>query len=336
MNDQQPKHVFISYVRENQEQVDRLCHDLKTQGVNVWLDRHSIKPGARWKDAIREAIRHGDFFIACFSEEYTNRITIKREKTYMNEELTLAIEELRQFDSDREWFIPVLLSECAVPARSIGGGETLLDINWVPLHENWESGIQRILSVIKPIPPRIQNLMSALRSEDAGVRWKAAAALGQIGSEAKTAEPALIERLKDGDKDVRRYAAEALIKIGPEAKAAVPGLIEAFIEMLRNEDKWVRLNAAEALIKIGPEASAAVPAMIEAFIETLKDEDEWVRELTAATLVKIGPEAVSAVSEALKDKDEDLRKRADEAFKSARERDKLYEMMNEFHEFAMK
>jgi len=72
MNDQQPQQVFISYVRENQKEVDRLCQDLEKHGANVWLDRNSIKPGARWKDAIREAIRHGDFFIACFSDEYTS------------------------------------------------------------------------------------------------------------------------------------------------------------------------------------------------------------------------------------------------------------------------
>ena len=53
MNDQEDRHVFISYVRENQKQVDRLCQDLENHGVNVWLDRNSIKPGNRWKDAIR-------------------------------------------------------------------------------------------------------------------------------------------------------------------------------------------------------------------------------------------------------------------------------------------
>jgi hypothetical protein len=143
MSEQTQKHVFISYVRENKEQVDRLCHDLESQGVKVWLDRNSIKPGARWKDAIREAIRKGDFFIACFSKEYTSKT-----KTFMNEELTLAIEELRQYDSRREWFIPVLLSECEVPNRSIGAGETLKDIQHVPLYEDWEDGIKRILSVI--------------------------------------------------------------------------------------------------------------------------------------------------------------------------------------------
>ncbi len=72
MTDHQPLHVFISYVRENQKQVDRLCHDLESHGVNVWLDRNDIKPGVRRKNAIREAIRQGDFFIACFSDEYTS------------------------------------------------------------------------------------------------------------------------------------------------------------------------------------------------------------------------------------------------------------------------
>lgn len=139
------KHVFISYVRENQKQVQRLYDDLTKRGINVWLDRKEIKPGYRWKDAIREAIQEGDFFIACFSKEYQ-----VRDRTYMNEELTLAIDLLRQSSIDRAWFIPVLLSESDIPARSIGGGETLLDIQWLPLYEDWNNGIKRILDVIKP------------------------------------------------------------------------------------------------------------------------------------------------------------------------------------------
>ena len=59
MTDHQPRHVFISYVRENKEQVDRLCQDLETHGVKVWLDRNDIKPGALWKDAI--PLRDSDY-----------------------------------------------------------------------------------------------------------------------------------------------------------------------------------------------------------------------------------------------------------------------------------
>jgi len=250
MSDVQPRHVFISYVRENQEQIDRLCQDLDRNGVKVWLDRKSIKPGARWKDAIREAIRHGDFFIACFSDEYTSKT-----KSYMNEELTLAIEELRQFASGREWFIPVLLSECEVPARSIGAGESLLDINWVPLYEDWSLGIQKILSVIKPIPVSVQNLIYALQSEDGDVRERAAEALGGIGPGAEAAVPTLIKGLNDKSKYVRGLAAKTLGRIGPGAKSAVPTLIKTLID----ESEYVRWSAVKTLEAINtPEALKAL------------------------------------------------------------------------------
>lgn len=59
-------HVFLSYVRENEKQADRLAADLLEYGVEVWLDREKIYAGQRWKSAIRKAISDGDFFIACF------------------------------------------------------------------------------------------------------------------------------------------------------------------------------------------------------------------------------------------------------------------------------
>jgi hypothetical protein len=79
--------VFISYVRENSDDVERLAQVLRAYDINVWLDKNQLEPGQRWKEAIRRTISQGDFFIACFSVEYNNR-----SKTYMNEELTLAIE----------------------------------------------------------------------------------------------------------------------------------------------------------------------------------------------------------------------------------------------------
>jgi len=137
-------HVFISYVHENQEQVEKLSKALTSHAMDVWLDRDSILPGMRWKDAIREAIKNGAYFIACFSTEYENR-----QKSYMNEELMLAVDELRQYSIERPWFIPALLSECNVPAINIGGGQTLLDFQWVNLYSDWDSGIQKLLRVLK-------------------------------------------------------------------------------------------------------------------------------------------------------------------------------------------
>jgi hypothetical protein len=146
------KSVFISYVRENSADVDRLVKTLQAYGFAVWIDRNDIKPGVRWSDAIRTAIRQGGYFIACFSREYSSRM-----RSYMNEELTLAIDELRQRSADQAWFIPVLLSECEVPDRKIGGGETLRDLQHVALYQSWDDGIERILSALQPDLPEYES-----------------------------------------------------------------------------------------------------------------------------------------------------------------------------------
>src|SRR5271165_4142786 len=59
--------VFISYVLDDCAMVQRLAQTLELYRIKVWLDRNSLKPGYRWKKAIRDGIREGDFFIACFS-----------------------------------------------------------------------------------------------------------------------------------------------------------------------------------------------------------------------------------------------------------------------------
>ena len=137
------KHVFISYCHENKTIVDRLCQALASHDIHIWLDRDNIGPGTPWKQAIQQAIHHGDFFLACFSKEYN-----ARDKTFMEEELSIAIEKFQQKLVDKIWFIPVKLNECEIPDIDIGGGETLRNLQYVDLHENWETGIQRLLNTI--------------------------------------------------------------------------------------------------------------------------------------------------------------------------------------------
>ena len=139
------QHVFISYVREDKQLVGRLCQDLKSHDIEVWWDLQNLDPGVRWKPEIQKAIREGAFFIACFSEKYHGR-----DKTYMNEELMIAIEELRQRPTDRVWFIPLKLDNCEIPDIDIGHGGTLKDIHAAVLYEKWDVGIQCILKSISP------------------------------------------------------------------------------------------------------------------------------------------------------------------------------------------
>jgi TIR domain-containing protein len=130
-------------MREDQELINRIATKLREHDLEVWLDRDSIGAGHRWKEQIREAIIAGSYFVACFSHAYTSKAV-----SYMNEELTLAIDQLRLRSTTRAWFIPLLLCECEVPARSIGAGETLLDLQWIDLYSDFEEGISRLVATL--------------------------------------------------------------------------------------------------------------------------------------------------------------------------------------------
>ncbi|MFI8356834.1 toll/interleukin-1 receptor domain-containing protein [Streptomyces cyaneofuscatus] len=126
MSDEVGKHVFISYVREDSEQVDSLCAVLEAAQIPYWRDRKDLGPGDSWKAQIRAAIRDGSLvFLACFSDS-----SRARDKSYMNEELALAVEEFRQRPPGRVWLIPVRFDAGDVPEWDLGAGRVLSDLNY--------------------------------------------------------------------------------------------------------------------------------------------------------------------------------------------------------------
>lgn len=133
------KHVFLSYVREDAASVSNLATALRRAGIAVWMDRDSIEPGERWATAIRRAITAGAHFLACFSNNYMNR-----DSTYMDEELAIAISELRASPTEKSWIIPIRLSDVEIPALDVGGGNSLRDIQWIDLHTDWETGVLKL------------------------------------------------------------------------------------------------------------------------------------------------------------------------------------------------
>ncbi|OAZ41469.1 hypothetical protein A9Z40_01980 [Microbacterium arborescens] len=123
------QHVFISYVKEDKASVDKLCRILEAAQIPYWRDRKDLAPGDAWKQKIREAVRSGSLtFLACFSDASRSRT-----KSYMNEELTLAVDEFRLRPPGATWLIPVRFDEGEVPAWDLGGGRTLDDLNYADL-----------------------------------------------------------------------------------------------------------------------------------------------------------------------------------------------------------
>jgi hypothetical protein len=123
-------YAFISYVHEDTAAVEALESKLEAAGVSTWRDAHELSPGSRWRDEIRQAIRSGASFIACFSVNSENK-----DRSYMREEIAVAIDELRLRPRDRAWFFPVKLSPCTIPAIPLTAGETLSDIQHIELFD---------------------------------------------------------------------------------------------------------------------------------------------------------------------------------------------------------
>ena len=140
-------HAFISYVREDQQRVDRLQGILEAAGIEVWRDTANLWPGQDWKIGIRQAIITGSLaFIACFSENSHNR-----NASYQNEELILAAEQMRLRAPGRSWLIPVRFTDCDIPDFNLGAGRTLNSLHRVDLFgEHWEhSGARLVAAVLR-------------------------------------------------------------------------------------------------------------------------------------------------------------------------------------------
>lgn len=270
----QPR-VFISYVQENAELVDRLQRELENRGVDVWRDAKNLFPGDWWKDEIRKAIRQGDHFIACFSKEF-----VDKQKSFMYEELMQAVEETRQRPPSSRWLIPVFLSECTVPEIHIGGGQSLASVQHVKLFEDWRAGIRKISQTIHyscsddELEGLRRFLITEMKSDDAEKRMQAAKELGNIGNESVVSQ--LCELLFDEDDWIRWEVVKALGKIESE-EAIIPLQV-----MLKSTDSDVRRATVEALGMIKGKN------VVRPLIFALNDSDISVRWRTIRNLGELG------------------------------------------------
>jgi cold shock CspA family protein len=140
--------VFISYVHKDSDHVDLLQRELLAVGISVWRDTADLGPGQDWRARIRAAITCDALvFLACFSAR-----SLARPRSYQNEELVLAIEQLRLRPPEDPWLIPVRFDNCQIPDRDIGAGRTLTSLQHADLFgERYAEEAQRLVTAIQRI-----------------------------------------------------------------------------------------------------------------------------------------------------------------------------------------
>src|SRR5689334_17232047 len=113
--------VFLSYAREDLDEVLQIYRHLTASGVSTWFDKESLRPGERWKESVERAIGEAKYFIAVISSRSTNK------RGFVQAELRRALEVLDQTPDNEVYLIPVRLDECRPSIARLD------DLNWLDL-----------------------------------------------------------------------------------------------------------------------------------------------------------------------------------------------------------
>ena len=101
--------VFISYAREDFEQVSSIYAYLKTVGCVPWMDHFDLLPGQNWEAEIKRALETSDFVLICLSPASVNK------RGYVQKEVKTALQLLSEIPENQIFLIPARLKECQVP-----------------------------------------------------------------------------------------------------------------------------------------------------------------------------------------------------------------------------
>jgi len=103
--------IFLSYAREDKEDVRALFARLKASGFNPWMDTEDILPGQEWEVCIKEAIRASDAFLILLTSHSVSK------RGVIQKEIRTALEvQEEKLDGDI-YIVPVRLVDCDIPAK---------------------------------------------------------------------------------------------------------------------------------------------------------------------------------------------------------------------------
>lgn len=131
--------VFISYAREDKDLAMKLYSDLKSNGINAWIDLVDLKIGS-WKTQIEKTISRSKYFIICLSQNAIKKTGV--EPGFQDEELHFAYCIAQKQAISEFVIIPVRLEECG------RGDHRTATYQQFDIFEDWELVLHKLVSQI--------------------------------------------------------------------------------------------------------------------------------------------------------------------------------------------
>ncbi len=143
-----PLKVFLCHAHADRDAVRALYARLKREGVDVWLDKEKLLPGADWEFEIRKAVRESDVVVVCLSKQFN-------QAGFRQKEVRIALEEADKKPEGEIFIIPARLEEC-------DNLESLSKWHWVDLFES--NGFQRLMMALHIRADRIGTVLRQRKS----------------------------------------------------------------------------------------------------------------------------------------------------------------------------
>lgn len=103
--------VFLSYAREDAEQVARLRASLLQRGCRVWQDLQNLYAGQHWEDQLMRVVKRVDYFVFVQTENMDQRDQRRQDGVY-NRELRWALERMEDMPYGATFLMHVTLGNC--------------------------------------------------------------------------------------------------------------------------------------------------------------------------------------------------------------------------------
>lgn len=136
------KSIFISYAREDKDEIKALYEKLREVGFLPWMDTKNIVGGEDWERAIIKSISESTFFLSCLS---CNSV---RKRGMFQKEQKEALEMWQHKLEDDIYLIPVRLEKCEVP-------DSLSKFQRIDLFD--KNGFEQLLSALEEGLTRLGN-----------------------------------------------------------------------------------------------------------------------------------------------------------------------------------
>ncbi len=132
-DDKRALKVFLCHAHSDKDAVKALYARLKREGVDVWLDKEKLLPGADWELEIRKAVREADVVVVCLSKQFN-------QAGFRQKEVRIALDAAMEKPEGEIFIIPARLEEC-------DNLESLSKWHWVDLFES--DGFQSLILALR-------------------------------------------------------------------------------------------------------------------------------------------------------------------------------------------